>query len=133
MRTYIWWGIIAAVIVLSGTISYYLLRKNNTDTAAEMISERFRATIVGEYLCLPFIDALQDDGVCVPGLRTDDGTYYAIDFTLMSQIAQNKLESGMKIQANGVVTPIELLSTDHWRKYPIIAIFSVTDSVTILP
>lgn len=38
-------------------------------------------------------------------------------------------EVGETLTANGVLTPIELLSTDHWKKYQIKGIFSVTDSV----
>jgi len=91
--------------------------------------EPYRATLTGEYLCLPHVDTSGPQTLeCAFGLKTDDGTHYALDFNLMSQAMQD-LRTGERITASGVVTPVERLSTDHWRKYPIVAIFSVTDSL----
>lgn len=91
--------------------------------------EPYRATLSGEYLCLPHVDTSGPQTLeCAFGLKTDDGTYYALDFNLMSQAILD-LQTGQHISASGVVTPIERLSTDHWQKYPIVGIFSVTDSL----
>jgi hypothetical protein len=90
-----------------------------------------RATLSGTYLCLPHVNT---DGPqtleCAFGIKTDDGTYYALDFALMSQIPPN-IPMNTRFTASGVLTPIERLSTDHWRIYPIKGIFSVTDSVEV--
>lgn len=88
-----------------------------------------RASLSGIYVCLPHKDTTgpQTDE-CASGLKTDDGTYYALDFALSSQLAP-QLSVGDRISANGVVTLVERLSTDMWRKYPIKGIFSVTDSL----
>jgi hypothetical protein len=48
----------------------------------------------------------------------------------MSQM-HGPLSVGERFTANGTVTPIERLSTDHWQKYNIEGIFSVTDSVVV--
>lgn len=91
-----------------------------------------RMTLSGTYLCLPHVDTSGPQTLeCAFGIKTDDGTYYALDFMLMSQLAPN-VPMNARITANGLLTPIERLSTDHWRKYPIKGIFSVTDSVEVV-
>ena len=88
-----------------------------------------RATLSGVYLCLPHVDTTgRQTDECALGLKTDVGAYYAVDFNQMPE-AQAQLAMGDRFQANGTVTPIERLSTDHWQKYPIEGIFSVTDSL----
>lgn len=89
----------------------------------------YRGTLTGEVVCLPHADT---DGPqtmeCAYGLRTDTGEYYALDFTLLSQ-EFTPVETGERFTANGTITPVEMLSSDHWQKYAIEGIFSVTDSV----
>lgn len=94
--------------------------------------EPYRGTLVGEYVCLPHRNAEgpQTDE-CALGLKTDVGEYFAIDFGLMSQ-AQPALSVGDRISASGVITPVERLSSEYWRNYPIEAIFSVTDSLQVI-
>lgn len=94
--------------------------------------EPYRGTLTGEYVCLPHRDA---DGPqtaeCAMGLKTDVGEYYAIDFGLMPR-GMPALVTGDRISASGIITPVERLSSDYWRKYPIEAIFSVTDSLQVM-
>lgn len=93
--------------------------------------EPYRASLSGEYLCLPYTDESEPQiGECVGGIKTNTDEYYAINFALMSQ-AHEPVRVGERVTAAGVVTPIERLSTDEWEKYPIAGIFSVTDSLSI--
>lgn len=91
--------------------------------------ESYRGTLTGEVVCLPHKDT---DGPhtmeCAFGMRTETGEHYALDLALMSQQGPI-LDSGDRFIASGMITPIELLSTDQWQKYDIEGIFSVTDSV----
>lgn len=93
--------------------------------------DRYRGTLSGEVVCLPPADK---DGPttreCAMGLRTDTGEHYALDLNLMSQ-EHPPLQTGERISASGMITPIEMLSTDRWRKYDVVGIFSVTDSLTV--
>lgn len=90
-----------------------------------------RATLEGTVVCLPKRDT---DGPvtmeCALGLLTEEGEYYALDFGLMSQ-QKPELDTGYSFKANGVIIPLETLSSDHWRIYQIKGIFSVTDSIKI--
>lgn len=89
----------------------------------------YRGTLTGTHVCLPHADT---DGPqtleCALGMKTDAGEYYALDFSLMSQM-DPLLQTGERFRANGLITPIEMLSSDHWQQYAIEGIFSVTDSV----
>jgi hypothetical protein len=95
------------------------------------VVDRYRATLSGEVVCLPHADT---DGPqtmeCAIGLKTDTGEHYALDLNLMSE-EHVPLNTGERIRANGMVTPVEMLSSDHWQKYAIEGIFSVTDSLEI--
>ena len=91
--------------------------------------ERYRGSLSGEYVCLPHKDTRGPQTLeCAFGIKTEAGEYYAVDFNLMSQ-ENLGLEVGDKFSANGLITPIEMLSTDHWKVYDIEGIFSVTDSI----
>jgi hypothetical protein len=93
--------------------------------------EPYRATLTGEYVCLPHKDTNGPQTLeCALGIKTDVGEYYAVDFALMSQTSPT-LQTGQRFTASGTITPIERLSSDHWQKYNVAGIFSVTDSVII--
>lgn len=91
-----------------------------------------RMTLTGEYVeCLPEHDNFSED-VCIPGIKTDDGRYYAINFMLMSQMMETPLVAGQRFRANGVVTPIEMLSAAQWQQSIATGIFSVTEMPQLL-
>jgi hypothetical protein len=90
-----------------------------------------RMTLEGTLVCLPHAPGYPPTKECAIGLRTDDGTHYAFDTMLMSSIPEEH-RVGDRITGNGVFTPIERLSTDHWRKYTIVGIFSVTDGFKVV-
>ncbi len=95
------------------------------------IAEAYQAELSGTYVCLPhkYTDGTQTDE-CAAGIQTQNDEYYALDLALLSQGAP-ELSIGDNISANGTITPIELLSTNHWQQYNIEGIFSVTDSLQI--
>ncbi len=93
--------------------------------------EPYRATFTGVQTCLPHKNTSGPRTLeCAIGIQTDTNEYYALDFTLMSQIPP-EIQNGEKFTASGVVMPIERLSADHWQKYNAKGIFSVTDSVRV--
>ena len=90
-----------------------------------------RVSLSGTYVCLPHRNQNGPQTLeCAFGLKTDTGEYYAIDFSAMSQIPP-PVATGDRISANGLLVPIEQISSDQWRIYPIEGIFSVTDSLKI--
>ena len=123
-------AIIAAIIIvlIAGFYAFnaYIYNEKQGDPSDVTA---YRGTLSGEVVCLPHADT---DGPqtmeCAYGLKTESGEYYALDLALMSQ-QHAPLETGERISANGLITPVEMLSSDHWKKYAIEGIFSVTDSV----
>jgi len=93
--------------------------------------EAYRGTLSGEVVCLPHADKEGPQTMeCALGLHTDTGEYYALDLSLLSQ-QQPMIDTGKRITATGLITPVELLNTDHWKKYEMEGIFSVTDAVSV--
>jgi hypothetical protein len=117
-----------AVVLIAGfyALNAYIYAEKQGEPA-EITS--YRGTLTGEVVCLPHADTSGPTTLeCATGLRTETGEYYALDLAVMSQQA-DPLETGEKIRANGLITPVEMLSTDFWRRYDIEGIFSVTDSL----
>lgn len=121
--------IIAIVIFLIAgfyALNAYIYTEKQGDP---MDIQSYRGTLTGTVVCLPPKDK---DGPntreCAFGMRTDAGEHYAVDLAMMSQQAE-PLDSGDRFTANGLITPVEMLSTDRWQKYDIVGIFSVTDSM----
>lgn len=122
-------GILIAVAVVGfyALNSYIYSEKQGDGT----VQEPYRGTLTGEFVCLPHKDTSGPQTMeCAFGLKTDVDEYYALDFALLSQGGPYP-ETGDRFTANGLITPIALLSTDQWDIYPIEGIFSVTDSVEI--
>lgn len=119
-----------AVVLVAGfyALNSYIYAEKQGDPSD---IDRYRGTLSGEVVCLPHRDT---DGPqtleCAMGLRTDVGEHYAVDLNLMSQ-EHPPLDTGKRLTANGVITPIEMLSTDQWQKYDVKGIFSVTDSLVL--
>ncbi|OGM28904.1 hypothetical protein A2801_03010 [Candidatus Woesebacteria bacterium RIFCSPHIGHO2_01_FULL_41_10] len=85
----------------------------------------YQTTLSGEYVCLPHKDTSGPQTMeCAFGIKTPDGTHYAVDFGENGDLTQ--FVAGESVTLSGLVTPIEYISTDHWQIYDIVGIFSVT-------
>ena len=120
-------GAIVVIVVLIGAFfalnSYiYNEKQANTDDAPSVSLE-------GEYVCLPAKDLSVPFDECAAGLLTLNG-YYAIDLGLLSSETPSLVEGDM-LRAQGIITPVENLSTDYWQRFPVIGIFSITDSLEV--
>lgn len=119
-------GIIAVIASLL-YFDHYLYNKENQ----KEMREGERMSFVGTYLCLPPKDEGNTTADCAIGIKTDEGVYYALDLGLLSSEAPLMVDQD-RIEAQGIVTPLERLSTDYWQKYPVVGIFSVTDSLRVI-
>lgn len=122
--------IIAFVVFLLAsfyTFNNYIYHEKQADPNQPPVS--YRGTLTGEHLCVPHKNTSGDQTFeCMFGLKTDTGEFYAVDFNMMA-VKDINIQIGDRFSANGIITPIEMLSTDQWEKYSITGIFSVTDSV----
>ncbi len=126
-RALVFLGVLMVLVVLFFSFNSYIYNEKQADPNDEFVPQRM--TLSGRFICLPHKDLSgpQTDE-CAFGLAADNGFNYAVDFALMSQIPP-QVSVGDRFTASGVFVPIERLSTDHWRKYDMVGIFSVTDSV----
>lgn len=89
-----------------------------------------QTSLEGEVVCLPHKDTSGPQTLeCAIGLKAKDGNYYALDSGNTTPPPYN---TGDKIRANGLITPIEQLSSDHWQKYNVKGIFSIKDGFDLL-
>lgn len=122
-----------AVILIAAALVFSTYIKTEGQKEATNDFEPYRTTMEGEYVCLEANEPnVPSDGPCTGGIKTDSGEYYAVDMAAMSQ-ANPGLQAGQRFSANGLVVPIERLSTDHWQKFGVKGIFSITDSVSAAP
>lgn len=123
-----------ALIVAALCAVFVLLRPPAADAPVVPPSDQAdvapqRVTLTGEYTCLPHRDTGGPQTMeCALGMKADDGNYYGLDFNFL-ETGVPALATGDRFSARGLVTPVEMLSTDHWQKYQMKGIFSVTDSL----
>lgn len=126
---------LAIVILLVVLAGFYLVFNFKGDNPAEntpaALSDAPQAiSIQGEYLCLPPKGEKKPEALdCTLGVKTDNGVYYAID--AQGENARNvlfTLQTGLKIQIDGTLVPIEQISSDAWQKYDIGGIV-ITESI----
>lgn len=87
------------------------------------------AILSGTYICLPHTNTTGPQTLeCALGLHASDGSYYALDFNQNPE-AQFTLKTGDRISVEGIITPVEMLSSDAWMKYSIKGIFTITGEV----
>lgn len=121
-------GLVVAVFIAGFTTlnSYIYNEKQGND--GNTVTP-YRATLSGEYVCLPHADQSGPQTLeCAFGIKTDSGEYYVVDFNLASGEIPD-INVGERFSASGIITPIENLSSDQWKKYAIEGILSVTGSV----
>lgn len=83
-------------------------------------------TISGTYGCLPYRDAsAPQTAECAFGIRTTDGVWYAVNFGQSARAAE-QFRASAQVVAEGFAVPLEALSTDHWSRYDMAGIFTVT-------
>lgn len=86
-----------------------------------------KVTVEGIWECLPHKNPDQPHTMeCALGIAVDrSDAHYALDLNLMSASPVD-YPTGTHIRVQGVVTPLNQLSSDHWQKYPIDGIISAT-------
>ncbi len=124
------------VIILIATVlivGYIFIPKNTTltkpssETSPTPIQNvPYEATLTGEYTCLPHKNTNGPQTMeCAFGIKTSDGSYYALDMSKIDQQESMTLQTQTKITAQGTLVPVEQLSSDHWQKYNIRGILQV--------
>ena len=124
-------NIIAILIIIVAGIAGYLII--NSPEKAPLDSTPQNTTLSGTYVCLPHTDTSgpQTDE-CAFGLKTDDGLYYAVNFGESASVME-QFQANEHITAEGFVVIKEALSSDHWAKYNMKGIFTITKMIKPAP
>lgn len=103
-----------------------IIEVRKIERAMEVSSEH--TVLTGTFTCLPHKDTTgPQTEECAFGFETDDHVFYAVNFGASAE-RMEQFQSGMHGTHTGVVTPIEMLSTNHWQKYDIKGIFTITET-----
>jgi hypothetical protein len=91
-----------------------------------LVASPYNTTLSGTYTCLPHADTSGPQTLeCAFGFKTDEGDYYAVNFG-ESADAMRQFQSGAHVTAEGFVVIKEALNSDHWQKYNMKGIFTIT-------
>jgi hypothetical protein len=117
----------AILIVLVGFFAFYGSVSKSALNASQAIDPTPKpVTLAGTFGCLQHTDTTGPQTMeCAFGFQTDDGVWYAVSFG-DSADAMNQFQSGAHVTADGNVVPKEALSTNHWDKYQMVGIFTIT-------
>ena len=81
-------------------------------------------TITGHFSCLPLKDGAVDESSCNLGLRSRDGSYFALDVSKV-QDANTDLKAEDTIAATGTMKPKSFVSSSDWVQYDIKGVIQV--------
>jgi len=81
-------------------------------------------TITGNFSCLPLKDTTAEVTDCSLGIRSRDGSYYALNVSRV-QDANIDLKAEDTIAVTGTIEPDETMSDDRWAPYDIAGVVKV--------
>lgn len=82
-------------------------------------------TLTGTYACLPKKNTGGPVTLeCAFGLKTDEG-YYSLDMSSILTDNYPALYGNETITVEGVLVPVEMLSSDRWKTYDVVGVVSV--------
>jgi uncharacterized protein len=87
----------------------------------------YQATLTGEYICLPHRTTSGPQTLeCALGIKVDTSSYYALDLgQLLNSDQVTKLPTGTPMTVEGLLVPIDQISSDQWQKYNVKGIMRV--------
>ncbi len=85
-----------------------------------------RESLEGTYVCLPHRDTGGPQTLeCALGLRTDDGSHYAVVGSGASaESASATTPTGARVRVTGSVVPVEASSNSEWQRYAIVGVIN---------
>lgn len=123
-------AIIIALVLVFGWV-YISINPTVETVAPAPVDIPKEISLRGEFVCLPSRYSTSTVPLeCALGIRSDNNVYYVID--AQGDAARNTLlglQTGLKIQIDGVLVPANQLNSDIWQKYDIGGIIS-TDRIS---
>lgn len=121
-------GIVSGILMLAGLGILYSriwLQPHNSSTI--VLETPHQVSLTGLYICLPHKDTSGPQTMeCALGMKADDGTFYALDTSNVPTNVSTLIATNVQIKVEGMLIPIEQISTNQWDKYGIKGIIQVT-------
>lgn len=125
--------LVLACVLIGGFFALYTYthttKQNNQNIVSNPVATSYAADLTGRFICLTPKVGVVATKECRFGLVLATGEQYALDFNRLNQIPS--IQNGRRFTAEGLVTPVESLSSDEWQKYEIRGIFSVTEIIEV--
>lgn len=126
-------NIIILVAIIVAILSCLLFLKNSKSVNTDLDPTPKHVTLTGTYVCLPHKNKSgPQTEECAFGIKTDDNKYYAVNFGQSAERMED-FQSGATIKAEGFTVIKEALSTNHWDKYEMEGIFTITKMLSSSP
>jgi hypothetical protein len=112
------WFVILGVLVLFGLIFFKGWGKLLNQEIDSM------ETITGNFSCLPLKDGTTEEKNCTLGVRSHDGSYYALDISRI-QDANTDLKAEDTIAVTGFIDSTSDRTNTEWAKYNVSGVVRV--------
>lgn len=116
-RNVVWIVVLAAVVIFG-----FLLFKGWDKIVNEEIDSM--VTITGNFSCLPLKEGITTEEDCTLGVRSRDGSHYALDISRI-QDANTDLKAEDTIAVTGTLRPAEDMTMPEWNQFDISGIIRV--------
>ncbi|HEY1041568.1 MAG TPA: hypothetical protein VGE63_02485 [Candidatus Paceibacterota bacterium] len=112
---------LAIVIVLGISLFVWLNKKL---ASAQFVSTEEPIAVTGKVGCLPQKGDTKTPQTkeCAQGMKSTSGEYYALDVSGIPEKEFQRAQKANKINVQGLMVPVEALSSDHWHQYDIVGI-----------
>ena len=119
-------------LILAGMVVSLFIPKNNpvaVNSPVERIPDTpYEVVVKGTLVCLQTTVTMEVNGDCKQGLAAEDGKKYALNLAAHTGVT-NMLQINDTVTVEGILLPIEQISTDQWYAYNIVGIITV-NSIT---
>jgi hypothetical protein len=117
---------VAFIISLLISFTHGNLFRGVTPTPTPTPMVRQATSLSGKYVCLPHKNKSGPQTLeCAFGLQTNDGLYYALDTNAIPQADVMNIQVGQQFKLDGLLVPIEEISSNQMGNYDIRGIMKV--------
>lgn len=116
-RNIVWLVVLVAVVIFG-----FLLFKGWDKVVNETVDRS--STITGNFSCLPLKDGTVPTENCTLGVKSRDGSYYALDISHI-QDANTDLKADDTIAVTGFLQPESAVAGSEWSMYSVKGIIKV--------
>ncbi len=112
------WLLVVGAIVVMGLLMWNGLDKVVNDSVDRM------STVTGNFSCLPLKKGVVPGKECTLGIRSKDGSFYALDVSRI-QDANTDLKAEDTIAVTGFLLPASTINDSQWEDYDVSGVIKV--------